>query len=320
MKERAQNNITKPEYSSALYRSVEYLESDGALKSIKTDPYWPKWNSPWWHMALLHEMGLAEMIPQKIAHAMLEAIDKHYLHYFPFTEKDAPAGTDFRTVMCHCGLASMYKIFYACDIEVDEALPWVREWFLKYQMPDGGLNCDETAYTKPSPKSSMVSTLPALEAIITCSRHKFSEEEINFLDRGAKYIINHRLIRSTAGAVIDETWKQLCFPRFYEYDILRGFSFLAKWSAVRGRELPEEIISEGVDIIKSHLDEKGEFIVVKRRSYEGAKTFVISNDGSYTPKKAATTFPLLELVSKKDELSPYLTNEWNEIKRLLSIS
>ncbi|HNY12070.1 MAG TPA: hypothetical protein PKK26_10815 [Candidatus Wallbacteria bacterium] len=320
MKKTTTKNIIKPEYSSALNQSIDYLDSDEALKSIKIDPYWPKWNSPWWHMALLHEMGLAEMIPQKISHAMLEAIDSHYLHYFPFTEKDAPVGTDFRTIMCHCGLASMYKIFYACDIEVDEALPWAREWFLKYQMPDGGLNCDEAAYVKTTPKSSMVSTLPALEAIITCTRHKFSEEETSFLDRGAKYIINHKLMRSTNGAVINETWKQLCFPRFYEYDILRGLSFLAKWSAVRGMTLPDEAISESIDIIRTHLDTKSELIVTRRRSYEGAQTFIISDNGSYTSKKTFTTFPLLELVSKKDELSPYLTNEWNEIKRLLSIN
>lgn len=34
--------------------SVTYLSSDLALKTLDADAYWPKWNSPWWHMLLLH--------------------------------------------------------------------------------------------------------------------------------------------------------------------------------------------------------------------------------------------------------------------------
>jgi hypothetical protein len=39
----------------------------------------------------------------------------------------------------------------------------MRPWLRQYQLPDGGLNCDEAACVK-SLKSSMVSTLPPLEA------------------------------------------------------------------------------------------------------------------------------------------------------------
>jgi len=37
-------------------KSRSYLSTLPALQSIERDPYWPKWDSPWWHMVLLHEM------------------------------------------------------------------------------------------------------------------------------------------------------------------------------------------------------------------------------------------------------------------------
>lgn len=49
-------------YEAEIQNSVEYLSSDLALKMVDADAYWPKWNSPWWHMLLLHEMGEAKQI------------------------------------------------------------------------------------------------------------------------------------------------------------------------------------------------------------------------------------------------------------------
>jgi sulfide:quinone oxidoreductase len=47
----------------AVEKTKSYLSSESALSSIERDPYWPKWDSPWWHMSLLNEMGLAKEIP-----------------------------------------------------------------------------------------------------------------------------------------------------------------------------------------------------------------------------------------------------------------
>ncbi len=41
------------------------LEADESLNSIKLDPYWPKWDSPWWKAVLLLECGQAELIPRQ---------------------------------------------------------------------------------------------------------------------------------------------------------------------------------------------------------------------------------------------------------------
>ena len=303
---------------SELCETIKYLNSPGAEKSVRLDPYWPKWNSPWWHMTLLYEMGLAEMIPQNIADIMLDAVNSHYLHYFPLTEADAPAGTTFLNVMCHCALGTIYKITHARGTDPDSAIPWAREWFLKYQLPDGGLNCDEAVYTKSAPKSSIVSTLPPLEAVLYCTSHKFSGAELEFLDRGAAYIMSHKLFRSSAGNIINPDWLKLCFPRFYEYDILRGLSFLARWSSARNIAIDRESIEEGVEHIKKHLAAAGEFIIPQRHSYEGANTSIILEDKSLKKEKASS-FPLLAAAGSLSKASPYLTNEWNEAKRILNL-
>ena len=56
-------------------------------------------------------------------------------------------------------MPSSKQIIAACGVEVDRALPWARPWFVRYQMSDGGLNCDSDAYlvTDECP-SSMVGT------------------------------------------------------------------------------------------------------------------------------------------------------------------
>ena len=55
----------------AVQATLDYLASAAALASLARDPYWPKWDSPWWHMALLHELGLSPMIPAAMARTFL---------------------------------------------------------------------------------------------------------------------------------------------------------------------------------------------------------------------------------------------------------
>lgn len=231
--------------------SVAYLASEEALTSIEADPYWPKWNSPWWHCLLLFELGEAKLIPRSFLEKMVAQIDSHYLKFFPFYENEIPAGKNAsRHIMCHCALGSVEQVCHAGGINLAEQLPWVRDWYLKYQLPDGGLNCDEAAYTRATKKSSVVSTLPCLEAVLHCRNEDWSDEEKAFLQRGAKYLLERRLFRSmTSGEVIDKSWLKLTFPRFYFYDVLRGLNFLLSWSGKTRSVIPISSIAESVQTL-----------------------------------------------------------------------
>ena len=204
--------------AEALDKSRFYLSSPDALKSIERDPYWPKWDSPWWHMLLLHELGLTKEIPAAAVKKMVETLKSHYLPTFQIDSKDIPEGVDpIRKGACHCAIGSVYQVLFSYGVDVDLELPWMRPWFLRYQLPDGGLNCDENAYTKQSPKSSIVSTLPCLEAILFCHTKNLSPDESSFLDKGANYLLRQQLFRKiSTEEIINKNWLEVKFPRFYE--------------------------------------------------------------------------------------------------------
>ncbi|MBI4041333.1 MAG: hypothetical protein HY390_05660 [Deltaproteobacteria bacterium] len=48
----------------AIRKTREYLASPEALNGMERNPYWPKWDSPRWHMLLLHKMDLTKEIPE----------------------------------------------------------------------------------------------------------------------------------------------------------------------------------------------------------------------------------------------------------------
>src|SRR5262249_27154185 len=126
----------------AIADSVRYLGSDAALRSIEADTYWPKWDSPWWHMLLLWELGEAPRIPARAVRAMVDGLNALPLHIFPIHEHEWPPGLDrHRHSSCHCALGSMAQVLGACGVDVDRELPWIKPWFTRYQMRDGGLNC-----------------------------------------------------------------------------------------------------------------------------------------------------------------------------------
>lgn len=301
-------------FEAEVGRSVEHLASDLARDSIRRDPYWPKWDSPWWHMTLLWELGLAELIPRSAVDTMVEAFGSDYLTFFPLRFDLLPPEVDTRrAALCHCALGTMYQVLSACEVEVDEVLPWMRPWFFRYQMPDGGLNCDEEAYTKPSPKSSIVSTLPPLEAVLfTTAGRELTFEEVEFLDRGAEYLIAHRLYRSLrSGEAAVPAWLDLCFPRYYFYDVLRGLRFLTQWALVRGKELPETLLVDATEAIRGSLTSDG--VVPGRRPWIGETTLLLGDDGEWVDGPEST-FPLLEEASRTDVPSPTLTRLWEAVE------
>lgn len=299
----------------ALGDTLAYLASPAAIDSIRADPYWPKWDAPWWRMTLLHELGLAHEIPQSAVRAMTREVADAYIPFFPLTLAEVPAGKDpVRDVACHCALGTIYQVLAAGGVNVDAELPWARPWFVRYQLPDGGLNCDEAAYTRSVPRSSFLSTLPALEAILLAAPRPLSSDEVRFLDRGARYLLDRGLCRSLSkgGAVIDASWLAPCFPRFYDYDVLRGLSFVTRWATELSRELPAAAVAE----VRTLLDaaERDGQLSAGRRAEADARTRFRDADGAWQTGGEAKRFALLDEVSVVGAPSPWLTREWIETK------
>jgi hypothetical protein len=294
--------------------TIEYLESDAASSALNNDPYWPKWDSPWWRLMTLFEMGKVNLAPETIVDLLVERINANFIKTFPFYEEDIPKGTDpYRQIPCHCALGTIYQALFAYGIDVDRRLPWLRPWFLKYQLPDGGLNCDEGAYTK-SKKSSIVSTLPPLESILYCSPNGLTDAEKAFVDGGARYLIDHHLLYRLSGGLLDPSFEKLSFPRFYDYDFLRGLSYLVSWKKLRHLNDGDEAIKEGLELLKSKVvkNRDGEEVLVEKISYDERQTLSPGAEGLWE-WKPARHFPLLLKVSEVGMSSPWLKKYYDEV-------
>ncbi len=300
-------------FRAAVDSSVAYLESAEALRTLERDPYWPKWTSPWWHMTLLHELGLGAEIPSSIADRMLRALETHFIHFFPFRLEEVPDGVDpYRNIVCHCALGTMIQVLEGRGLDVDRELPWAREWILRYQLPDGGLNCDEEAYVRPTPRSSMVSTLPPAEALLLRRDRPLNEPERSSLSGAASYLCQRGLLRSLSGggAIIDSEWLTPCFPRFYFYDVLRGLRFLAGWAQRCQEKIAWTAVSEVVTALDAWFESPDELMA--RRTHLDRGTLEQSATGSWQRVGAAPTFPLLE-ATRSGVAVQMLRQEWVDV-------
>ena len=288
------------------------LDSGWTAECLARDPYWPKWDSPWWGMVLLQELGLAAEIPHGPLGQLIAAVDRHYLHTFPRTEAELPAGVDpVRQVMCHCGLATLYRLGLAAGLAMDRELPWARPWFLRYQQPDGGWNCDEGSRC-----GSMVSTVAVLEVWLDLP--DLSEDELVGLQRGMDYVLtNRRLCRSSGdGRLISEDWLVPTFPRFYEYDVLRGLELATLWAVKRKVRLALDDLEESLNALRQMLNVQGQLRLGRSFALEATTLFELT-PGHWERDFPATTFPLLEAVSKAGESCAFLTGMSLQVSRRL---
>ncbi len=307
-------------YQTQMNESLAYLNSPGALQDMERDSYWPKWNSPWWHMLLLHEMGEAKKIPAALIEKHVDKLRRSPLKIFPILPEEMPAHlSPHRDSPCHCQLGNVYQVLAKWGVDVDQELPWMREWFLKYQMADGGLNCDDGAYrVKDEVPSSMVGTISVFEAVLFHTNREWTEAEKKFLDLGAQFLMKRKLMLGSETVYnADEResakkWGKLCFPRYYLYDVLRGLNALLGWAEKTGNRIPSEAIEDVVNSISERFPDGN--VKLERKSYEGVGTIAPNEKGEWVRRSPAFLFPLLEVVSETGNVSPFLTKQWSEAR------
>lgn len=299
----------------ALHQISEELKLDSAIQSVTLDPYWPKWDSPWWKVILLYDAGYKHLIPKDFLKKLIKIIDNHYLHNFPILATEIPKDCDpYRHILCFCGLGNMYKVLEGCGFIVQKELPWWYDWLLRYQLPDGGYNCDEGAYTG-SHKSSFQSTLPMLEAMLLLYQKTGDLEVKTLLDKGANYLLNHEVYKSSSGKIIEEDWFQLSFPNYYDYDILRGFSFLVEWSDLDRTQLPKALVDDCLDKIGNSLNAEG-CVVLGKNKLQGEGSLYHKENGWVWSDKSQM-FNTLELFSREGDVSVPLSLKWRRLLQLL---
>lgn len=317
--------MTDTHFLNEIENSVQYLNSDQAIKTVTADAYWPKWNSPWWHMLLLHEMGETHQIPESIVDAYVTSLNRIPLKIFPIHQHEMPESVDpYRGSPCHCQVGNVYQVLAKRGVDVDQELPWIRPWFLRYQMADGGLNCDNEAYlVQDEVPSSMVGTIAAFEAVLLYTPRAWTSEENLFLEKGANFLMNRKLMlgsdtkHNASERESAKDWVKLCFPRYYLYDVLRGLNALTLWAEKAEKPLPKVAIQDAVDLIQKQFP-TGE-VRIGRHSFEGAGTILQNESGEWIRRQPAALSPLLVKVSEIGSVSPFLSKQWSEVSTRLSI-
>lgn len=137
----------------------------------------------------------------------------------------------------------------------------------------------------------------------------FSAEEIEFLDRGARFLLERQLcLGSPTRHNAEEreqakSWMELCFPRFYLYDVLRGLYALLSWAERRETTLERARLATVLDRLEAG-------VAIGRQSYLGVGTRL--PEGGRTQE---SVFPLLRTVSGQGP-SPYLEEQWQKCQAL----
>ena len=300
----------------AIADSTRYLASDAAARSLARDTYWPKWDSPWWHMLLVHELGEARRIPERAVRGMVDGLAALRVKLFPIRADELPPGADVhRDTTCHCALGSMHQVLSACGVDVARELPWIEPWFARYQMPDGGLSCDAEAYlVEGECPSSMVGTIAPFEAMLE------RPDARPFVDAAARFLVERQLVRGSASAhnaverEVAPSWLLPAFPRFYFYDVLRGLAALVRWADTTASPLPHDAIAVAVAEVIARAPDG--VVRVQRRAFDGRQTLAPAADGTWQ-RQPATSFPLLDATSVIGARSPSLTAQWTQTRRAL---
>lgn len=234
----------------------EILASEQASMMIERDVYWPKWDSPWWYFQLLEETDRLKDVPVDTFKELLVCADRQYLHVFPVRPEDAPEDVNgFTEVLCFCFLGSLMRLSAKVDFDVFAWLPWAKDWLKRYQLPDGGYNCDDAVYTG-SGKSSIASTTVMLEGMLAYVKYTGNYDEFGKnIERAVSYLLKHHLFMSSKGEPIPNTnWDKIVFPRFYEYDFSRGLEAVLDFVLQTGKKVRRINMEKAIELLKQKID------------------------------------------------------------------
>ena len=192
------------------------------------DVYWPKWRATVWQLILLAELGVPGDDPRvrRGCEYFLRMMDLQDRAWPPANYPDGDL-RGWRLVWEPCVTGNMARTLVVFGLGEDPRVREMFEWLVRYQLPDGGWNCETGEWGKDVCHSSFMSTVEPLWAFSELPRQGWPKGGREAVERACKFMLMHRLYKSDkTGRVINEEWIRLHFPLFYFYDILHGLRVL----------------------------------------------------------------------------------------------
>jgi hypothetical protein len=121
------------------------------------------------------------------------------------------------------------------DERTDELAAKLVEW----QWPDGGWNCDKRPYAK---NSSYIETITPMRGLALHAKITGNKDSRKTVERAAELLLKRNLFRRQSdGSVMKESFVQLKYPRYYEYDYLFALVVLAEAGLVNDKRRKEAL-------------------------------------------------------------------------------
>ena len=194
------------------------------------DVYWPKWSATVWQLILIAEMGIpsnhhAVRTGCEYFLKIMAAQDRSWPPHF--SDDDQGQVASHRSVWEPCVTGNMARTLTVFGFGEEPRVREMFDWLVRYQLPDGGWNCEPGPWGKEVHHSSFMSTIEPLWAFSALDPQRWPKGGREAVERGAEFMLMHQLYKSDrTGNVINEEWTKLHFPMFYFYDILHGLRIL----------------------------------------------------------------------------------------------
>jgi len=204
---------------------VELLLSERGQDGTIPHNAYRKWNGPHWVLYTLAELGLpgtdTRLYP--LLQQDLEWLFSNQRIGWVTQRTRKAGGSPPRA----CGTMESTTIFSMLTLGLKyDRITTLVDRLLEWQWPDGGWNCD----MNPSAGiSSFHETLLPLRALTLFASKSGDPRVKRAVDRAAEVFLQRRLFRRLKdGSVMDPTFLQLHFPRYWHYDVLGGLLALVE--------------------------------------------------------------------------------------------
>jgi len=239
---------------SKLASKILLKQSSEGYWESRDNPYHPKYKSTYWQAMILGHLGLDKS--DRGVRKAFEFVFKLQLGEGGFSsqtretaleeyewmrtrtalkeklqpEADAWAQSLVREHQYSCLTGNLCTAILRVDYSEDARLTKALNWLVTVQNVDGGWLCPYWKAHVKDTHGCFYGTICPLEAFSEVSESERSSEMRRAVERGAEFLLMHRLYRADHHSfkVINRQWLQFGFPWFYRYDTLRGLSVLAR--------------------------------------------------------------------------------------------
>ena len=190
----------------------------GLLRGQRADggfgvhPY-SKWKGAHWRLVSLVELGVprtnrqARLAASTVLAWLASARWQKPSIIASLERRHASMEGNALAVCSRLGMAKDHRVRSLADV------------LLRAQWPDGGWNCDRNPAAH---RSSFHETLAPIWGLVEYHRAAGDESALGAARRAGELLLEHRLFRSTRGAVIHSEWEHIHWPHYWHYDFFHG--------------------------------------------------------------------------------------------------